>query len=150
MPSSTYNDTAEKALRKALKSNWSVDLVYLYGRLHSDPPEKLLSRVESWLTQHGDEPAVLVAAARQAMRSELWGKARSYLETSIAIRPDPDAFRIYGRLLEQLGEKQQAAEAFRAGLLLATGEEALNLPVLEAPAESEVSEEEELSAQPGS
>ncbi len=144
------NDTAEKTLRKALKSNWSVDLVYLYGRLHSDPPEKLLSRVESWLTQHGDEPAVLVAAARQAMRSELWGKARSYLETSIAIRPDPDAFRIYGRLLEQLGEKQQAAEAFRAGLLLATGEEALNLPVLEAPAESEVSEEKELSTQPGS
>ena len=72
----------------------------------------------------------LTALVRQAMRNELWGKARSYLESSIAIRADPEAYHIYGRLLEQLGEREDAAEAFRSGLLLATDQESLRLPIL--------------------
>ncbi len=124
------HDNAEKALRKALRSNWDHELLRLYGRLECAPPGRLLSQTESWLSQHGDDPVLLIAAARHAMRNELWGKARSYLESSIAIHPDPEAYHIYGRLLEQLGEREDAANAFRSGLLLATGQESLRLPIL--------------------
>jgi len=62
---------------------------------------------------------LLLAAARLCMRNELWGKARSYLEANLAIKPRPDAYELYGRLLEQLGERERAADAFRSGLTLA-------------------------------
>ena len=50
------------------------------------------------------------------MRNELWGKARSYLETVISLRPTPEAYQDYGRLLNRLGEADAAADAFREGL----------------------------------
>ncbi len=50
------------------------------------------------------------------MANELWGKARSYLESSLALAPVPDAYALYGRLLTQLGEDERARSAFRSGL----------------------------------
>jgi HemY protein len=50
----------------------------------------------------------------------LWGKARSYLETALSIRATPEGYQEYGRLLNQLGEGDAAAEAYRAGLGLVT------------------------------
>ena len=44
------------------------------------------------------------------------GKARSYLETVITLRPTPEAYQEYGRLLNKLGESDSAADAFRDGL----------------------------------
>jgi len=63
---------------------------------------------------------------------ELWGKARSYLETSLAEDPDPEAYELYGRLLTRLGEGDNAALAYRSGLALATNSDG-PMPVLEAP-----------------
>ena len=68
------------------------------------------------LSKHADDPDLLLATARLCLRNELWGKARSYLETVISIRPSPEVYREYGHLLNQLGEGDAAAEAFREGL----------------------------------
>ncbi|MFS8608656.1 MAG: heme biosynthesis protein HemY, partial [Gammaproteobacteria bacterium] len=62
----------------------------------------------------------------------LWGKARSYLESSIAIEPAPEAYALYGTLLDRLGENEQAALAFRSGLALADAGKA-SVPALEPP-----------------
>ena len=77
---------------------------------------KQLRRAENWLKTHGEDVDLLLTAARLCLRNELWGKARSYLETVIAIRPTPEAYQEYGRLLNQLGEGDAAADAYRAGL----------------------------------
>ena len=58
----------------------------------------------------------MLTAARLCLRNELWGKARSYLETVISLRPTPEAYQDYGRLLNRLGEGDAAADAFREGL----------------------------------
>ena len=68
------------------------------------------------------------------MRAELWGKARSYLESSLALRPRADAYQLYGRLLEKLGEEDDASKAFRSGLALVTGRSG-ELPALTGPDE---------------
>ena len=112
---------AEAIVRKALKKTWSDALVDLYGRLDTGTPQQLLTRAEGWLNTRGDDPVLLLAAARLSMACELWGKARSYLESSLGIRPTADAYRVYGDLLERLGEHAPAIDAFRAGLALATG-----------------------------
>jgi HemY protein len=113
------NDKAEKDLSAALKSEWRAPLVRLYGRVEGPDASKQLKRAETWLAKRGEDIDLLLAAARLCLRNELWGKARSYLETVIALRPSAEAYLEYGRLLTQLGETDAAADAYRDGLGMA-------------------------------
>jgi HemY protein len=113
------NDKAEKDLSAALKSEWRAPLVRLYGRVEGPDASKQLKRAENWLAKRGEDIDLLLAAARLCLRNELWGKARSYLETVIALRPSAEAYLEYGRLLTQMGETDAAADAYRDGLGMA-------------------------------
>jgi len=124
------NEKAEKDLVQALKSEWRGPLVRLFGLIEGGNASKQLKRAEQWLADHGNDPDLLLAAARLCLRNELWGKARSYLEAVISVRPTPDAYREYGKLLAKLGETDAAAEAYRDGLNLVAGSGATALPHL--------------------
>ena len=121
---------AEKDLVAALKQEWRAPLVRLYGLVEGPDASKQLKLAESWLTQRPDDADLLLTAARLCLRTELWGKARSYLETVLALRPTPDAYQVYGSLLNQLGEGDAAADAYRAGLGLVTEEPLPAIPHL--------------------
>ena len=110
------HDRAEKELAAALKSEWRAPLVRLFGLVEATDTTKQLKRAEGWLKNHGEDPDLLLAAARLCLRNELWGKARSYLETVIGMRPTPEAYQEYGALLTQMGETDAAADAYRDGL----------------------------------
>jgi HemY protein len=110
------HEKAEKDLATELKAEWRGPLVRLFGLVEGPNPTKQLKRAETWLAKHGDDADLLLAAARLCLRNELWGKARSYLETVISLRPTPEAYQEYGRLLTQLGETDAAADAYREGL----------------------------------
>ena len=122
------NDRAEKELAAAIKSNWRGPLVRLFGLVESSDTTKQLKRAEGWLKNHEDDPDLLLAAARLCLRNELWGKARSYLETVISLRPTPEAYQEYGSLLNQVGEADAAAEAYREGLGMVAAEPRTALP----------------------
>lgn len=122
------HDTAEKEITVTLKREWVPSLVRLFGRIEGKDTTRQLKKAEGWLTSRGEDPDLLLTTAQLCLRNELWGKARSYLETVIAIRPTPDAYRDYGRLLNQLGENEAAADAYKAGLGLLTEPQ---LPALE-------------------
>lgn len=109
-------DTAEEALRAALKHDWHASLIRRYGEIHSSRPEKQLGRVESWLRSHNDDPALLHAAGRLCTANSLWGKARAYLEESARIDPQPETYLQLGELLRELGQPEAAMQAFRKGL----------------------------------
>jgi HemY protein len=119
---------AERELRAALKRNWQPALVKCYGEVRGPDLAKQLKQVETWLKTYPEDAGLLVAAARLCMASELWGKARSYLESSLALGPEPDTYALYGRLLTELGEGEHALDAFRAGLGLVSHEAAEPLP----------------------
>ncbi len=123
---------AEKELAAALKSEWRGPLVQLFGRVAGADASKQLKRAENWLKLHSDDPDLLLAAARLCLRTELWGKARSYLETVISLRPTPEAYQEYGSLLTRLGEADAAADAYRDGLGLVAGNSLAALPHLAA------------------
>jgi len=116
------HDRAEKELAAALRTNWRGPLVALFGLVEATDTTKQLKRAESWLKNHGEDPDLLLAAARLCLRNELWGKARSYLETVISMRPTPEAYREYGSLLAEMGEGDAAADAYREGLGMVAGE----------------------------
>ncbi len=114
------HERAEKDLVAALKAEWRGPLVRLFGLVDGADATKQLKRAESWLAKRGEDPDLLLTAARLCLRNELWGKARSYLESVISLRPTPEAYSEYGRLLNQLGEADAAADAYRDGLGLIT------------------------------
>ena len=125
-------EEAEKKIRQALKRGWEESLVLAYGQVRGAKADNQLRQAEEWLRDRPEDPALLMTAARLCMVLELWGKARSYLETSLAIAPRTDAYALYGRLLDQFGEADNAALAFRSGLSLVVGG-GEDLPALGSP-----------------
>jgi HemY protein len=125
------HDRVEKELASALKSKWQGALVRLFGLAEGSDTTRQLKRAESWLKNHGDDPDLLLTAARLCLRNELWGKARSYLETVISLRPTPEAYQEYGSLLNQMGEADAAADAYRDGLGMVAAEPRTAIPHME-------------------
>lgn len=114
-------EDAEADIRRALKDSWSEGLINLYGDLPVADSAAHLKRIEAWLREYPDDPALLLAAGRASVRHQLWGKARSYLESSLAIRPAPETYRALGQLMTRVGESQSASKAYERGLAMAAG-----------------------------
>ncbi|GAB4350110.1 MAG: heme biosynthesis HemY N-terminal domain-containing protein [Gammaproteobacteria bacterium] len=125
--------TAERLLADALDSRWDERLVALYGEVAGPDPARQLAHAETWLRTHPHQSVLLYTLARLALRNQLWGKARSYLESSIGAGPSVAAYRDLGALLERMGESEAALRCYRDGLRLATGGE-LALPAPESAA----------------
>ncbi len=125
-------DRAEKELGARLKSDWRGPLVRLYGLVEASDGSRQLKRAEDWLAKHADDPDLLLTAARLCLRNELWGKARSYLETVLSLKPSPEAYQEYGHLLNRMGEGDAASQAFRDGLGMLAGEPVARIPHLRA------------------
>jgi HemY protein len=128
-------EEASADLSAALKGSWDADLVRTYGEVKGKDPLKQLRKAETWLKRHPEDAVLLLTAARLCMSNELWGKARSYLESSLALAPSPEGYALYGNLLEQLGEQDQAALAYHSGLSLVSGAGS-DLPALISPTEA--------------
>ena len=125
-------DRAERDLRAALKRNWHADIVRTYGEVKGNDPLKQLRQAESWLEEHPEDGTLLLTTARLCMTNELWGKARSYLESSLALAPEPEGYALYGHLLDLLGEGDKAALSYRSGLSLVSRADP-DIPALDAP-----------------
>jgi HemY protein len=110
---------AERQLRVFLAREWDENLVLMYSRIETTQPKKLLDHAETWLKDHGRSPKLLLTLGRLCMRLQLWGKARVYFETSLAVQPTIEAYGELAELLESLGERDSAHECFRKGLALA-------------------------------
>jgi HemY protein len=125
-------EEAVKVIVAAVKRSWDGRLIRAFGEVRGNDPLKQLRIAEGWLKDHGEDADLLLAAARLCMANELWGKARSYLESTLAIRPEPRCFALYGKLLDQLGEPEAAARAYQAGLKI-VAPVVEDLPALTAP-----------------
>jgi HemY protein len=109
---------AEEDLRRAIPEAWEPALIDLYGQLRLADPALQLKRIEGWLRERPEDPHLLLAAGRACFRHQLWGKSRSYLETSLAIQPAAATCLALGQLLTRIGEPQAATRAYERGLAL--------------------------------
>ncbi len=109
---------AEHVLRFSLKRFWHDDLVAAYGEVESADIQHQLKHAESWQKAHPNSAALHFCIARLALRNQLWGKARTHLETAIDIEPTRASYAALGQLLEQLGEGVAANEAYQQAATL--------------------------------
>lgn len=111
-------DRLEPLLAEAIARRWSDALVYAYGLIASDNVTAQLAFAERWLKHHPQNPVLLLTLGRLCVRTQLWGKGRSYLEASIGVDPQPETYRELGALLERLNNKGGALECYRKALSL--------------------------------
>ena len=112
---------AEKALREAIEDEMEPYAVRLYGELALPDPLAPLERAEGWLRKRPEDPDLLATCSRLALRAELIGKSRSYLEASLARKPTPENSLLYAELLEQLGEGDRARGVLRESVARSVG-----------------------------
>ncbi|HPE78877.1 MAG TPA: heme biosynthesis HemY N-terminal domain-containing protein [Gammaproteobacteria bacterium] len=119
---------AEQLLREALRKHWDPGLIETYGLLETGEPGKQLSHMEKLLSEHPDDPTLLLTLGRLSLRAQLWGKARGYLEACIGRNGSPQAYRELGQLLERMHEPDKAIEIYRRGLSGTGGPNPVPLP----------------------
>jgi HemY protein len=115
-------DKAHAIIEQSLDADWDPALLQLYGEGLPRDARRYLERAEGWLKQHPGDPLLLLALGELCMHQALWGKARSYLEASLAVEPGHQAYVQLGRLLERIGKPEEASQMYRRGLELTLGQ----------------------------
>jgi HemY protein len=110
---------AQAIIEQALEREWNPSLVALYGEAAGASALPQIERAEKWLRQHARDPALLLALGKLCMRQELWGKAQSYIEASLALEPTHDGHMTLAALMERIGKPQEAVLHFRRSAELA-------------------------------
>ncbi len=110
---------AEQLLKNALQKQWDNTLIYWYGKIKSKDLDKQLKTAESWLKTQVNNASLLFTLGRLCIFNQLWGKARSYFEASLALAPNAEVYLELAALLEQLNETQGALQKYKEGLTLA-------------------------------
>jgi HemY protein len=110
---------AQAVIEAALEKEWNASLVALYGEAAGENALPQIERAEKWLRAHARDPALLLALGKLCMRQELWGKAQSYIEASLALEPTHDGHMTLAALMEKLGKPQEAVRHFRRSAELA-------------------------------
>lgn len=107
---------AENLLRRVLQKHFNDELINLYGQIKSEDAN--LNFAESLIKTHPHSACLYLCLGRLCINKQLWGKARAYLEESIAYGATPAAYAELGKLLENLNDSLAACSAYRKGLLL--------------------------------
>ena len=110
------HELAEQDLRRRLDAEWSSELAGAYGEIKPRDMPAAIRHAESWLAEHPEDAALLLALGRLCRKAKLWGKARSYLETSLGLSESRQGWLELAEMLEELDEKEAADDAYRKGL----------------------------------
>ncbi|HEX5539099.1 MAG TPA: heme biosynthesis HemY N-terminal domain-containing protein [Methylophilaceae bacterium] len=100
-------------IEKSLLKKWDSELASLLGDCISDNPQKQLQQAEAWLHQHEGDADLLLALGSMCVRLQLWGKAQSYLEASLSVRPSAQAHLLLANMFDSRGDSEAAAREYR-------------------------------------
>ena len=112
------HDTALDVLEAALGREWHEDLVALYGEVRGSSPTRQIEQAEKWLHAHPRDAQLLLALAQLCSVQQLWGKAQSYLEASLAIAPSAEGHIQMAELKTQSGQPGEACKHYQKALAL--------------------------------
>lgn len=111
-------EPARKLIETRIEHGWESSLLPLYA--HSDGSDALarIARAEAWLREHQDDAELLLALGRLCRTQQLWGKAQSYLEAALAVRPSRVVHVELALLAEHLDRPSEAQAHFRSAALM--------------------------------
>jgi HemY protein len=113
---------ASDIIAKSLEKNWDSGLTLLYAECRPADSTRQLETAERWLVRHNQDASLLYALGRLCERQQLWGKAQTYLEASVALDSHWRAHMALGEMLVKLDRHTEADAHFAAALRLALAE----------------------------
>lgn len=115
-----FPDTSdcEVMIRRVIRHSSDPVLVRLYGLVNGQNPAKQLSYIELLMKENPGDSNILLTAGTLYKRAELWGKARSCIEKSIALVPTAEAYYELATLFETQGDSENSKTNFQKGLAL--------------------------------
>lgn len=114
------HELAESTISKALDKNWCSKLVRQYGLINFKDPSQALHKAEKWAEQHTNDENLYLTMGRICNKAKLWGKAKTYFESSLSRKPLAETYTELVALHEQLKETEDAQRCAKKGLQLAT------------------------------
>ncbi|MDT3705849.1 MAG: heme biosynthesis HemY N-terminal domain-containing protein [Thiobacillus sp.] len=113
-----HHDTALDVLEAALNRSWHEDLVALYGEARGSNPVRQIEQAERWLHAHPRDAQLLLTLAQLCSAQQLWGKAQSYLEASLAIAASAEGHIRMAELKTRSGQPGEACQHYQKALAL--------------------------------
>jgi HemY protein len=110
------HDEAQSIIETQLDQAWDSTLIRLYGRLAGGNFTSRIARADKWLSQHPDDPQLLLALGRLCLAQRLWGKAQSYLEASLSLADQREVRLELAHLFEQTERSDEAMRHYRAAV----------------------------------
>ncbi|MDO8347808.1 MAG: heme biosynthesis HemY N-terminal domain-containing protein [Rugosibacter sp.] len=108
---------AQRVIENALAENWDEALVLAYARCPGGDILGRIAQAEKWLKSYPGDAALLLTLGRLCRKQQLWGKAQSYLEASIAIAESREAHLELAHLFDHLEKSALAIRHYRAAAL---------------------------------
>jgi HemY protein len=105
---------AHAIIEEALERDWNPDVVLLYGECQDIDVIARIERAERWLSEHPRDAELLLTLGRLCTQIQLWGKAISYLDASLAANPTRGAHIALARVHEEMGRAEEANRHYRA------------------------------------
>jgi HemY protein len=106
-------DQAYEIVAMSLTKQWDTELAGMIGDCVSGKPTEQLQQAEHWLLSHEGDANLLLSLGKMCIRLSLWGKAQSYLEASISVKPTATAHLMLAKMLEGRGETDDAFKHYR-------------------------------------
>lgn len=113
---------AADILARSLERYWDPSLLLIYAQCLAPDATRQLEIAERWLVTHNQDATLLYSLGRLCERQQLWGKAQTYLEASLALDNHWRAHVALGELLAKLGRHDEANAHLAAALKLALAE----------------------------
>jgi HemY protein len=108
--------SSDKLLVSSLNKNWDEALVERYGKIEHKNLGHAIKQGEKWLLDQEKSPMLLLALARLHRDYKLWGKSKSYYNSSLNFLPSADVYLEFAELLEDLEEFDNAQICYKQGL----------------------------------
>lgn len=113
-----HGELARKQVERLLDERWDSELARQYAYCADGEDEgsvrACLTKGESWLKAQERDPGLLFALGQLCTNAQLWGKAQSYLESSVKFGPTVEAYLALAHLLEKVDRGNEAQAHYRA------------------------------------
>ena len=115
---SARSEELSEFIKIALSKEWIDELVYIYGRIQVKDNTRQLSMAEHWLKNRQQNAILLHSLGKLCITNTLWGKAKDYLEASLAIEENPELYADLAQLMRDMHEEEKSHIFYEKGLKL--------------------------------
>jgi HemY protein len=110
---------AARMIEDVLDQQWDSALVEVYGECRGGDVVARLAHAEKWLNSQPRDARLLLTLGRLCRQKQLWGKAQSYLEASLAVAESAEAhLELAGLLEDELEKSAEVERHYRAAARL--------------------------------